>query len=587
MAQYSFGKYALMLKTRLFIILLFTSITFCCRGEFIRINNQNDFDNIDLCLKEKIQLFNVIEIVLKNGEYFFSDNHIYLNNLDRPNCSISIRGNGSKLIAKGVKYNNGGLYNKELSTAYGFLRDDLSCYSQWSDFYELNEPIEIVDLQTKECRFKTHLVDNLEASTKRSSYLQITKWYSSSVYNVTRISGGYIYFYANDLKEFRNGYNINADVIIGGRMPRFRLSNVEIKECPIQIREGRIFFNSSRTIYECQSGTFIKIENCKLGKFSIKGLSIIGGRTSRPSVAIDSSFFEKLLVKSCSFIGNKSISIAIHSSSNVTVTNCYFKDGNNGSIFSDNGSCNTQINKCNFERTDLSHKNDFTIKCQGTNYIISQNTIKDFGYGGIAVGVWIGQSMDNPSTGLIENNELYYTSDFLFRNLHSGLIDGGAIYVYTHNYSVKIKGNIIHDIAGGGNNRGIYCDDGARNVIIKENLIYNILTGFCIDSRNVYGDVSVTNCNNVMSNNIISGDYRFEGNDAIDKNNCIKGQNVVLVSGRSKVLVNNILNQTDDFYSSPVTITSERIRVDKDTFRFIRKRIRDGYILSRIEKCVL
>jgi hypothetical protein len=63
------------------------------------------------------------------------------------------------------------------------------------------------------------------------------------------------------------------------------------------------------------------------------------------------------------------------------------------------------------------------------------------------------------------------------------LIDGGAIYVYTQNVGMLIRGNYVHDIYGYHGNRGILCDDGVNNVCLYENLVLNVDNSYPIDLR--------------------------------------------------------------------------------------------------------
>lgn len=108
-------------------------------------------------------------------------------------------------------------------------------------------------------------------------------------------------------------------------------------------------------------------------------------------------------------------------------------------------------------------------------------------------------------------------------------MDSGAIYTWTKNDNVIIRNNYIHDYAGAADNRGIFCDDGASNLKIYDNIILNIPNCYCIDSRMVKDQNANihNNSNNFMANNMVDGGVRFMGYG--DENrNCVKGANIIL-----------------------------------------------------------
>ena len=68
------------------------------------------------------------------------------------------------------------------------------------------------------------------------------------------------------------------------------------------------------------------------------------------------------------------------------------------------------------------------------------------------------------------------------------LMDGGAIYISTRLDDVVIRYNYIHNVKGMKDNRGIFCDDGAKNLKIYGNVFYGIHNSYCVDSRLVESD---------------------------------------------------------------------------------------------------
>ena len=123
-------------------------------------------------------------------------------------------------------------------------------------------------------------------------------------------------------------------------------------------------------------------------------------------------------------------------------------------------------------------------------------------------------------------------------------MDSGAIYVSTQNDNVIIRYNYICNYSGILDNRGIFCDDGARNITIYGNIIYGIDNGFCIDSRQVEDadkSVRLNNTNNVIEENYLQGSIRFEGS-ADDNNGCKYGRNYYLVNDSGPLPQNKVVN---------------------------------------------
>ena len=91
-------------------------------------------------------------------------------------------------------------------------------------------------------------------------------------------------------------------------------------------------------------------------------------------------------------------------------------------------------------------------------------------------------------------------------------MDSGVIYVWTQTDGITIHNNYIHDISGIKDNRGIFCDDGAKNVTITGNVIQRIQNSYCIDLRNVTfvaEKVPDHNIGNICTDNLVDGDIRF------------------------------------------------------------------------------
>ena len=215
-------------------------------------------------------------------------------------------------------------------------------------------------------------------------------------------------------------------------------------------------------------------------------------------------------------------------------------------------SFNTRVAGCKFEDMSLASTNTFCIRCSGKDYYVADNELRNFGSCGIAVGTWWKADKRTEETGIVENNELYFTPSYMADWLSHSTMDTGAIYIYTQNDDVTVRHNYIHDYNGACDNNGIYCDDGAYNFQIYGNVILNTSNGYSIDSRytpNIEksreSKTAIVNVNNRIYDNVIDGPIRFEGREGGD-NQCRLGQNVLLKAAAPTMLKgvrNNAVNK--------------------------------------------
>lgn len=115
-------------------------------------------------------------------------------------------------------------------------------------------------------------------------------------------------------------------------------------------------------------------------------------------------------------------------------------------------------------------------------------------------------------SGIIENNEIYLTKDYYNNKEKYTSMDAGAIQVRTQSDQTIIRYNYIHDIVGMKDNRGIFCDEGARNFKIYNNVILNTPNCYSIDARKVTDRTladTLNNRNNVMMYNVVDNRIRF------------------------------------------------------------------------------
>jgi len=247
------------------------------------------------------------------------------------------------------------------------------------------------------------------------------------------------------------------------------------------------------------------------------------------------------------------VAIYMMLTSNTTISDCRFEDCYDHVLLAISKVKNTRITGNYFLNTGKGLKSTFSIHCQCKDFYVTNNTLVNFGQGGIAVG-----------TGVTDEDE------------------GNAIYLYTKNDGTVVRYNRIHNYTGAHSNRGIYCDDGAYGFTLYGNIISGISNCNYIDSRLVPSEVLPTNTNNIIDYNIVEGRYKFEGNNKAG-NGCIKGKNIVLSrKGDSpyNIVVNNFQDPVEDIHLEYIANRDLTIVVPSKT----RSELRKLPIYGRIKK---
>ena len=107
---------------------------------------------------------------------------------------------------------------------------------------------------------------------------------------------------------------------------------------------------------------------------------------------------------------------------------------------------------------------------------ITHNDISNNAYSGISLGwCWHSKPDNASSNNLIAYNHIHHIGEDIQRDM-------GGIYTLGDLDGSVIQGNVIHHIYpsanldGGRNGYGIYLDEGASNVVVKENLVFNTMS---------------------------------------------------------------------------------------------------------------
>jgi parallel beta-helix repeat protein len=554
----------------------------------IRVKNQADFDNISGRILSSISSGEKsIQVIFSSGKYFFRENHILLDGINAEGVIISINGNGAIILPQGRVYKKGDVYNGSynINNNWMYNMEDIPI---WTSVKYASGLVEIINDKSKECRIKS--AERIrDCRNCFDSFILIPHWYLSSVYRITKVEGGYIYFTANDLSHSAlndKGFNINDDFYYREKALRYKLCNVETDDDVLRIANGRIYLPSDyEEVYESETTRLLTIRNSRFKRISISGFSFAGGsfRANSSYILFHTLSSEAVTIQNCAFRGIHGTAISIYDSDNVSITNNRFEDCYYYGIRSENSSSDTRIVYNTFVNCGAGMQNTFAISCHGANYYVAYNTIQDYGYGGIEVGIWYRVVPTDKSNGIVENNRLCFMEDYSDHIMEYGLMDGGAIYLSTQNDGAIIRYNTIDGYKGAGGNRGIFCDDGAYGFQLYGNLIQNIADNdYCIasrrDGRIEKLDASPTgvqrsNTNNIIRDNIVDGDILFVGNEC-NNNGCIYGPNYLLVKKEERkpvVKIGNVPTIAEDVEVKELGYGKSKIKVSKTDYNKIRK----------------
>lgn len=536
------------------VVILAFLLQSCATEKVIRVSSQEDLDELNQKLSESlVNGGKKVKVKFKKGTYYYDGNCINLSQINSPNTHCVIDGSGSLLIPKGSDYKNGEVFKSGFNPGISIVNVNTETdVSYWENVRYSESRIELVDKEKDLWRLKCSSLNDITKNNCKNIYILLTSWYRAFVLKVDHVKDGYLYFISDnrEFNENRQCYALDGDYGFGKRYPRFKICNY-VGDASFQIKsDGLVDFKKSlETVHVCKAGSFLKLDNCYFRGFRIKGFQFLGAsaKSDQPSlIELNKTKSNSIEIVANSFVGMQNKVISISGTDNVWVKDNTFKDCYKTGVTVNNSSTGSRIIHNTFSRCGLKMGLDYAVYITGGDYLVSNNTISDFGYSAIRVGVWRGSTATFPSYGVIEYNEIYYSPDCYQDIENYGLMDAGAIYVATQNEGAVIRYNYIHDIDGACYNRGVFCDDGARCFSIYGNIITNIANSYCIDSRRVSvyeKELGPTNIGNVVRDNILDGNILFAVNPSKD-NRCELGTNYFLIKDNIPFNNNEYKNST-------------------------------------------
>lgn len=577
-------------------------------GVELHVKTQNQWNNIGDKITFLLQNGNRnITVIIDAKQLELNDNMKGLDKLNYPEANIQILGNGVRMIPSGIVFENDN--NKVRKTHYAkslhnfnyndiILNKNNQVQSLYNDVFNIESTIEPVKSEglsnilnpdstlyktiVKTWRFRTNLPD-LSESECRDFYILLSRNWTSCRHKVIRVENGYLYF---NLKSedapslVQLTLDPNSDMLSYKRFPRCRYLNMPVSH-GIRFQNDTIYFPSNiGQLRIGRSGCLFPISYCRFNSLEISGFKVLGAGNN-PCVHVNNSYFNKQLwIRNNTFENLSASAVIVRDCENVSIQN--------------NGISNTRVNAIRCSGKNISiwrnmlnnigyMSQTMAISFAGINIHIFENTIENFNYSGIATGGTFPNEKGVILTYVIEHNTIRLTKDYLNSSSNMSLADAGGIYVGPQNTQGIIRYNIIENISGTGANRGIFLDDGAKNLAIYGNLILNTVNCYDIDLRNsdTYSQgIPDHNTNNVIIQNIMTGNYRFEENN--DDSNCFGGYNVLLGIGKFQKRVVKLREPVPDKIINGCTYKNGVVVIPKQYSDIIDSTYVDSFVRNHI-----
>lgn len=474
-------------------IILLVLFTTTAGAATIRIYTQQDFNLLSAKIMKMIkQGEKNISVNIKARHLTFADNQITLTGIKSKDVSISIHGKGVQITSQGDSVS-------EVRNPVFMYLSNGDYYNPWTEFQQLQDTIAIIDESSHLCCIYTSS-KNKKDLQPQNKYINYTCWYTSRTSPITYIGKNRIEFDGGDwaVPQKGNFFNVNMDYSYAKIFPRYRLFGTK---------------EITDKVYECTASTLLKISSCDLQSFNLDSINVTGSSNKGVLILVDNCHADSIAFSNSTFRCIGGSVLKDRNSTNVFFTGNKVDTFIGYGIESEVGSTGTKVTNNIFANCTLGMEIGFAIKMQGDNFIVNNNTISDFCYGGIGAGIWAKTPTESKCMGIISDNELFHTDAFLSDLVQNTLMDSGAIYTWTRSDGITISNNYIHDIDGIKDNRGIFCDDGTKNVTISDNRIERIHNSYDIDLRwceTYKNNVPDHNTGNTMLDNHTTGKVRFE-----------------------------------------------------------------------------
>lgn len=430
---------------------------------------------------------------------------------------------------------------------------------EYGKFYFKKFATNVQDSITMVWRFPVSLPD-IEEHECRNFYILLTRDWMSSRHRVRKVQNGYLYFNISSL-DFSSSMNPNRDREIYHVNPRCRFINCPVSK-GLHFKDGLLYIPVEiKKIRAVKGYRLFTLKNCHFNHFCIKGFKI-NGSGDGSIIEVENCVFKKSLsIQNNIFCNISNIIVNSVSCENVTINNNIIYNSRKDVIHAKGKNTIISHNKLRNIGWML---NTRAIVGGGENLLICDNVIEDFYYAAITAGSVASNKEMSKLTYIIERNLIRQTKNYTDHYLFNSLADGGGIYIGPNCVQGIIRNNVICGIKGIHSNRGIFLDDGAKNLAVYGNLIGGVFNCYDIDlrlSRTYEEGIPDHNTNNSIFNNIMCGGYRFQDNGF--KSNCVSGMNLLLGCGSFQKVDVEHKEKIDDIRIKGSIYQKGKVRIPK------------------------
>lgn len=559
------------------IALAFPSPMSSLKGKIVKVKNQKDWDYLEDSIKHLLREGEkTIDVRITARSLVYGKHNLSFENINAPDVQINIEGHNVAMLPWSDVYdkrsNDVAIKEKFYIVPYKNFNIDnivldhkgneIPLYSEMMSVSSVIEDVgwagnevyhnpdsTIYKTLPKVWRFAVDLPD-LTVDQCRDFYILLTRDWTACRHRVYKVEKGFLYFYLRSVDAPTLGQmtlNPNKDRQTHHKSPYYRYVNCPVS-ADLHFKNGYAYIPQKyNSVIICKASMLVELNNCKFKYFGISGFRINGGASSPVITMKNCSFKNGAYFQNNQFNNLSAQAYVAVNCENVCFSHNKIKDTRIGAI-SCFGCKNITIWANHLSRIGwmLSTR---AVSARGVGIHIVGNTIEDFNYSAIECGTHRADNIKDPQQYIIERNVIRYTEEFRPQQLLPVLSDAGGIYICPQNSSGIIRYNVISDIIGKGANRGIFLDDGVKNVAVYGNLITNTDNCYDIDLRycTTYASgIPDHNTNNQIFHNIMTGGYRFEDTGK-DDSRCIGGENLLLGIGNFQKKVVKLKYSAPDF----------------------------------------
>ena len=556
----------------------------------IIVSKQNELESLGNILKDELEKgYRNIEIRISGNGLVAPEKAHPIYGLDYSDANICISCNLAMIMPDGIelKRNNSCVYREGKFWVAPFDQFDLgnviidkkgnelSLGEEVREAESLIEPLVINGQKT--WRMQTDLPD-VDENKSKDFYIAITRVWTSTRHQVLKVNDGWLYF-SQETTDPQSRQEPNVDYKLYGIHTRYQLINSPVSK-GVHIVDGKIYIpRKYGKIKINKGGSIIQLSQCHFNSCEITSFRL-NGYSKSPFSVFNCTFDEGLFVHHNSFTNLASLALSTIGSENV--------------CFCDNKITNARGRTIGFNATNFticrnhlknigSMYNINAIAAGGERVHICDNIIEDFNYSAINCGSRAASRDSVRLTYIIEHNVIKLGKEYRNDYVKNTLADGGAIYIGPSCTYGIIRHNVIQDIKGIDGNRGIFLDDGVKNLAIYGNLIINTENYYDIDLRRydkLKSEIPDYNTNNSIFNNIITGGYRFE--DTGKDSHCIGGQNILLGIGPYQNNTIDLMNKVDDIYLNKCTFSNGKVVIPRGYKEIINSLVVDSLLYKFI-----